>query len=566
MGGGSSTDRRYMSGMLPEDYWEKVAWPENKEVLSILQLNKHQALKIFEAFVDIDSDNSGEMSVEEFHVYLGMTSTKFSERIFGILDADASGALNFSEFAVGVWNYCTYDVRLITKLAFDIFDIDQQGKLDLAECDALLRMVYDVPHLDNIEGPPSGKEIMELIDVNGDGEVTIDEFSDLMETHLYILQPALDLQRALRQRLLGVKFWDGLTELRRQLFAAEDSLASNSIESMKEILVIKQKERESRQHQEEEALSEEEQAHILEQKERARRKHAEKQYQKKRRVQKLNAQITEEEKAEKLALAEVRECRLMLEEPFTFDQLSERRQAREALYSAANKLKDASLAALNVRQANERKNSIEVDRSVDLFLQSKAGRNRLAFEVQLAYGREMAEWCERGNSLRAVFTPFFTPTEGGTASTATGLVKRFTRAKNLSAARQGAHSAILNEFMAEHKTKLSETHASERANQQTFTEALFVELVAVFFGPDTEWEKLWDPDSSAPYWYHIPSGRTEWLRPAICHNCDAFIDPMDARCFECDTDRTAANVELYTGLSAEALRLKHKGNEDEDSD
>lgn len=66
------------------------------------------------------------MSVEEFHQYLGVPQTKFSERVFGILDLDGSGALDFLEFAVGVWNYCTYDTRLITKLAFDIFDIDRK--------------------------------------------------------------------------------------------------------------------------------------------------------------------------------------------------------------------------------------------------------------------------------------------------------------------------------------------------------------------------------------------------------------------------------------------------------
>ena len=56
-------------------------------------------------------------------------------------------------------------------------------------------------------GPPSGKEILQQIDINGDNEITIDEFSDLMESHMYILAPAFDLQRALRQRLLGVKYW-----------------------------------------------------------------------------------------------------------------------------------------------------------------------------------------------------------------------------------------------------------------------------------------------------------------------------------------------------------------------
>jgi hypothetical protein len=32
----------------------------------------------------------------------GVPQTKFSERIFGVLDMDGSGALDFAEFAVGV--------------------------------------------------------------------------------------------------------------------------------------------------------------------------------------------------------------------------------------------------------------------------------------------------------------------------------------------------------------------------------------------------------------------------------------------------------------------------------
>ena len=68
---------------------------------------------------------------------------------------------------IGIWNFCTYDASLITKFAFDIFDVDDLGKLQLAECEALLRMVYD-----EVDADP---ELMKKIDVDGDGEITIGE-------------------------------------------------------------------------------------------------------------------------------------------------------------------------------------------------------------------------------------------------------------------------------------------------------------------------------------------------------------------------------------------------------
>ena len=57
--------------------------------------------------------------------------------------------------------------------------------------------VYDVDDVDKIQGPPSGKEILEQIDINGDNEVTIDEFSDLMESHMYATRRTLALTLAL---------------------------------------------------------------------------------------------------------------------------------------------------------------------------------------------------------------------------------------------------------------------------------------------------------------------------------------------------------------------------------
>ena len=131
--------------------------------------------------------------MKEFHGFLGLKPSRFSERIFGILDLDESGALTFNEFVIGIWNFCTYDAMLITKFAFDIFDIDDLGKLQLAECEALIRMVYDEADAD--------PDLMKKIDADKDGEITIDEFAALIRRQPQILQPAFDMQRALRSKV-----------------------------------------------------------------------------------------------------------------------------------------------------------------------------------------------------------------------------------------------------------------------------------------------------------------------------------------------------------------------------
>lgn len=54
--------------------------------------------------------------MDEFHQHLDSRATKFSERVFAILDQDMSGMLDLREFIVGVWNYCTYDTKLVSKV------------------------------------------------------------------------------------------------------------------------------------------------------------------------------------------------------------------------------------------------------------------------------------------------------------------------------------------------------------------------------------------------------------------------------------------------------------------
>ena len=54
--------------------------------------------------------------MDEFHGHLNAQATKFSERVFAILDQDMSGLLSLREFIVGIWNYCTYDATLVSKV------------------------------------------------------------------------------------------------------------------------------------------------------------------------------------------------------------------------------------------------------------------------------------------------------------------------------------------------------------------------------------------------------------------------------------------------------------------
>ncbi len=102
------------------------------------------------------------MSIEEFNKYLNMPRTRFTDMVFGLLDRDKSGQLDFrgvlllraacasltigcgwarfacqtpmllrsaAEYLGGVWNFCSLDGRGLSRFTFELMDKEKKGHL-----------------------------------------------------------------------------------------------------------------------------------------------------------------------------------------------------------------------------------------------------------------------------------------------------------------------------------------------------------------------------------------------------------------------------------------------------
>lgn len=76
--------------------------------------------------------------------YYALKPTKFSDRVFTFLDKDASGKLDFREYCLGIWNYCTYDVRQMARVAFSFFDVEKIGMIDMVRGIDMLSIITNV--------------------------------------------------------------------------------------------------------------------------------------------------------------------------------------------------------------------------------------------------------------------------------------------------------------------------------------------------------------------------------------------------------------------------------------
>jgi len=190
-----------------------------------LHLPPNIIMDLHGVFEEIDEDGSGEIDLREVLDYMDLERNPFARRIFSIMDEDKSGQINFREFVISMWSYCTLGKAALIIFAFDIFDRDSSGEIDIDEVKCFLKEVYggDITHnalaqqtLEAIGGylQPSKKW-------NYKGArpqvITKEAFGRIARACPALLFPAFQLQTKLQTRILGEKFWERLTSSRVEI-------------------------------------------------------------------------------------------------------------------------------------------------------------------------------------------------------------------------------------------------------------------------------------------------------------------------------------------------------------
>lgn len=87
-----------------------LAKPEMKDAMrqfKAMQFNKGEVRKLYKIYRAVEVDGSGTIALGELLAHIQLTCTPFTEKIFSIFDDDGSGEIDFKEFVMSLWNYCT---------------------------------------------------------------------------------------------------------------------------------------------------------------------------------------------------------------------------------------------------------------------------------------------------------------------------------------------------------------------------------------------------------------------------------------------------------------------------
>ena len=94
-----------------------------KATFDRLGLSNGTVNQLYGAYCAIDTDGGGSVSDTEFYTFFRLDESKFTNRAFFLFDKDATGEIDFEEFVLAVWNFCTIEGDDLVRFCFNLYGL-----------------------------------------------------------------------------------------------------------------------------------------------------------------------------------------------------------------------------------------------------------------------------------------------------------------------------------------------------------------------------------------------------------------------------------------------------------
>ena len=152
---------------------------DTKELESLMSKTSLEMQEIKDMYVGFRNEHpSGEMSMEEFVDTCDEDTRAFAESLFKVFDKDGNGTMDFWEYMLASNATCLTSPEEKLNWIFDVFDKDCGGTIDHEEASDVVKSLFHMSGIALEENDLAERmeEMIRAIDVDGDGEITKEEF------------------------------------------------------------------------------------------------------------------------------------------------------------------------------------------------------------------------------------------------------------------------------------------------------------------------------------------------------------------------------------------------------
>lgn len=165
----------------------------------------------YQVFHRLNTSCTGEVSFEEFINFFELQKTKYTRRCFEYFATAGGNSINFLEFMVSVWNICTANPDTLVNFAFDLYNLNSDGKLIYPEMKVLIEQLYGVAGKTTLMGKQCLAELTNLAGTS-DSAFSLENFAFFASNHSMLLYPAFQIQQSIQQRVLGLNYWEKIRD------------------------------------------------------------------------------------------------------------------------------------------------------------------------------------------------------------------------------------------------------------------------------------------------------------------------------------------------------------------
>ena len=143
-------------------------------------IKKDERLELEKQFKDWDTNGDGVLSKEEiingYRKTYGKVDANEIENMIKSIDLDGNGVIDYNEFLACSINKDKILRNDNLKICFDEFDTDKSGKISVNEISSIFKQGNN----ENNNDMEAFKNMVKNADENGDGEISFEEFQDIM--------------------------------------------------------------------------------------------------------------------------------------------------------------------------------------------------------------------------------------------------------------------------------------------------------------------------------------------------------------------------------------------------
>uniref|UniRef100_A0A8D2Q5T0 Lysophosphatidylcholine acyltransferase 2 n=1 Tax=Varanus komodoensis TaxID=61221 RepID=A0A8D2Q5T0_VARKO len=138
------------------------------------------------------ASKGGRIGIEEFASYLKLPVSSVLEELFALFDRNGDGSIDFREYVIGLSVLCNpANTEQIIQMAFQLFDLDDDGVITEDEFALIIRSSLGLPDLDV-------SNLFKEIDADNTNKLSYEEFKDFALKHpeyAKLFTTYLELQR-----------------------------------------------------------------------------------------------------------------------------------------------------------------------------------------------------------------------------------------------------------------------------------------------------------------------------------------------------------------------------------